>query len=272
MFSRPEQNYEITNSVIDEILLDPAQPLKHIADMLPDGATVLDIGAGSGVLARVIMRTGKRVTIDGIEPNEFAVKLAEPFYRSVYQGYAQEFFPAIQGVPYDYVVLADVLEHIPDPVAFLRELLAGFPESTNFIVSIPNVAFGGVRLALMNGTFDYVDSGLLERTHLRFFTLKTALTLFASVGLTPGRILFLQRSFYRTEFPRQQLSASPITIFSLATKVDARAYQYLFLVKRGTRINPVSEEYYGASALLLILDAILARPIVIRVLKALKIR
>src|SRR5574340_1143841 len=124
MFSRPEQNYEIADSVIDGILLDPAQPLNHIANLLPHGATVLDIGAGSGVLSRVIKRSGKQVKIDGIEPNEFAAELARPYYRSMYQGYAQEYLKALPDVQYDYVVLADVLEHIPDPAIFMQELLA----------------------------------------------------------------------------------------------------------------------------------------------------
>jgi len=167
MFQRPEQNYEIEDAVIDGILNDAAQPLCRISKLLPEGATVLDIGAGSGVLGRVLKRAGKRMTIDGIEPNAFAADLARPFYRDINVGYAQEHFKAIQATVYDYVVLADVIEHIPDPAGFLAELLGNLPESTKLLISIPNIAFGGVRLSLLNGNFDYVDSGLLERTHLR---------------------------------------------------------------------------------------------------------
>ncbi len=264
MFIRPEHNYSIDDAVVDGILNDDAQPLCQIAKMLPEAATVLDIGAGSGVLGRVLMHAGKHVTIDGIEPNAFAAKLAKPFYRTIYTGYAQDNLQAIKESSYDYVVLADVIEHIQDPLVFLTELLGSIPESTRLIISIPNIAFGGVRLALMNGFFDYVDSGLLERTHLRFFTFATAQRLFDILHLSSERILFLERSFYRVEFARKYLTASPLKIWMLANKPDARAYQYLFVLTRTPSHAPVIESK-GVSALGILIDAIVAWPAVKRI-------
>lgn len=266
MFTRPEQNYAIEDAVIEGILRDDAQPLCQIAKMLPDGVTVLDIGAGSGILGRVLKRAGKHVTLDGIEPNAFAVELARPFYRAIYTGYAQDHLQTIRTTAYDYVVLADVIEHIPDPAAFLAELLGSLPEPTKLLVSIPNIAFGGVRLALMNGVFDYVDSGLLERTHLRFFTLAIAQKLFDFLHLSSERILSLERSFYRAEFERKNLKASPFQIWNLANKSDARAYQYLFVLTRSPSRTTVIE-HHGATAMRILLDALVARPAVKRVIR-----
>lgn len=258
MFCRKDQTYVIGDESIDKILSDPAQPLGQIVRILPDAATVLDIGAGNGMLGRVLQRAGKRVTIDAIEPSEFAAKLAEPFYRTVYQGYAQEHSQVIRATRYDYIVLADVIEHIPDPAAFLLDILQNLSGATRLIVSIPNIAFGGVRLALLNGAFDYVDSGLLERTHLRFFTLASARRLFSHLHIYPERILSLERSFYRMEFSRNLLGASPFTILNLARKSDARAYQYLFVLAQ----KPVDAtiEHHGASALKILIDAVIAWP------------
>ena len=164
----------------------------------------------------------------------------------------------IQATPYDYVVLADVIEHIPDPAVFLAELIRHLQKTTKLIISIPNVAFGGVRLALLNGFFDYVDSGLLERTHLRFFTLISAQRLFEQLHLYSERILSLERSFYRVEFSRESLRASPFTVLSLANKSDARAYQYLFvLASKPSRRNVM--EHYGITALNILIDAIIVR-------------
>jgi 2-polyprenyl-3-methyl-5-hydroxy-6-metoxy-1,4-benzoquinol methylase len=266
MFVRPEQNYAIEDTVIDGILSDPAQPLCRISKLLPDGATVLDIGSGSGVLGRVLRRAGKNVTIDGIEPNAFAAELAKPFYRTINVGYAQDHFKAIRSVIYDYVVLADVIEHIPDPAVFLSELLRVLPASTKLLISIPNISFGGVRLSLLNGVFDYVDSGLLERTHLRFFTLMTARRLFDVLNLSVERIFSLERSFYRVEFPRGQLRASPFQILRLATNAEARAYQYLFVLARGES-REVAAEHCGASAVSILMDALVAWPIVMRAVR-----
>lgn len=258
MFNRKEHTYVIGDEAIDKILSDTAHPLGQIARLLPDGATVLDIGAGNGMLGRVLQRAGKRVFIDAIEPSGFAATLAEPFYRHVYQGYAQNHSQVLLETQYDYIVLADVIEHIPDPAVFLSDILKNLSGTTRLIVSIPNVAFGGVRLALLNGVFDYVDSGLLERTHLRFFTLASAQRLFSHLQLYPERILSLERSFYRMEFSRKFLSASSFTIFNLAIESDARAYQYLFILTK----KPVdaSVEHYGASALNILIDAVIAWP------------
>ena len=67
MFNRKDQTYIIGDETIDRILCDPAQPLGQIATLLPDNVTVLDIGAGNGMLGRVLQRAGKKVTIDAIE-------------------------------------------------------------------------------------------------------------------------------------------------------------------------------------------------------------
>jgi 2-polyprenyl-3-methyl-5-hydroxy-6-metoxy-1,4-benzoquinol methylase len=258
MFIRPEDNYEIDDSVIEGILKDEAHPLCQIIKMMPNEVSILDIGAGSGVLGRVLKLAGKHVIIDGIEPNKFAANLAKPFYRNVYIGYAQDHFSSIKDTKYDYVVLADVIEHIPDPVDFLAKLRGVIPESTKFVVSIPNVAFGGVRLALMNGFFKYVDSGLLECTHLRFFTLASALELFKIVDLSPRRISYLERSFYRTEFSRYEISASLLNVLSLAIKSDARAYQYLFVLARASG-EVALVEHHGAGAAKVLFDALFFR-------------
>lgn len=260
MFARKDATYIIGDESLDKILSDPAQPLGQIARLLPDAATVLDIGAGNGMLGRVLQRAGKQVIIDAIEPSEFAANLSGPFYRTVYQGYAQEHAQVIQSGRYDYLVLADVIEHIPDPAAFLRDILGDLPKTTKLIVSIPNIAFGGVRLALLNGAFEYVDSGLLERTHLRFFTLASARQLFAHLQIYPERILALERSFYRMEFSRNSLSALPCTIVNLARKSDARAYQYLFVLTQ--KPCDVTIEHHGVSALAILVDAIFAWPVV----------
>jgi 2-polyprenyl-3-methyl-5-hydroxy-6-metoxy-1,4-benzoquinol methylase len=258
MFIRPEQNYEIQDAVIDGILSDDAQPLNKICKLLPDGATVLDIGAGSGILGRVLKRAGIQVTIDGIEPNAFAADLARPFYRTINVGYAQEHFSSIRETVYDYVVLADVIEHIPDPSSFLAELLGNLPRSTKLLISIPNIAFGSVRLSLMNGNFDYVDSGLLERTHLRFFTLATAKKLFHSLHLIPERIISLERSFYRVEFKREFIRATPFQILRLANNPDARAYQYVFLLSKQLGSGTVIE-HHGVTAIEILIDALVNR-------------
>ena len=129
-------------------------------------------------------------------------------------------------------MLADVIEHIENTQVFLRQLKGRLGERAKLLVSIPNVAFGAVCPSLARGEFNYVDSGILERTHLRFFTYDTAINLFKSLDLGVSIAISLCRSFYRTEFKRSALGIPGLSIFKYAFITDARAYQYLFCLVR----------------------------------------
>ena len=230
LFARPESNYRVGEEVLDAILSDLANPLASIVSLIEPGAVVLDIGAGNGLLGRVFDRLGKPVIIDAIEPNAYAASLIPPCYREVSQGYLQDYFEEIQSRQYDYVVMADVIEHIPNPQPVLDGLLRHMAPNTKLLVSLPNVAFAGVRIALMSGQFNYTDSGILERTHLRFYTLDIAKALFSNLGLNTLSITFLQRRIAGTEFSVLRPYVHCFTSLRLAFDPTARAYQYLFLL------------------------------------------
>jgi len=259
MFNRNQYTYQIAEDAVERILKDAASPIKQIGDFIPDEAKILDIGAGNGVLGRVLSALKKRVVIDGIEPNEFAAEIASPYYREIYRGYASEYLHQIKAGEYDYIILADVVEHTEDPSRFLKEIVNCVGSNTKIIVSLPNVAFGGLRLNLLNGLFNYVDSGLLEKTHLRFFTLASAKSLFSSICLACHSIVFLERSFYRVEFSRKSLRASFFQIIRLTFIREARTYQYLFLLSK-TLGGSTVECYYGSGPLTIIIDSIFYRP------------
>ncbi|HCY64043.1 MAG TPA: hypothetical protein DHV59_14700 [Oxalobacteraceae bacterium] len=250
LFARPNSNYVVGEDILDAILADDANPLGNIAAIINQGSSVLDIGAGNGLLGRVLARAGKDVAIDAIEPNPFAASLIPTCYRQVYQGYLQEFHDQIRARNYDYIVMADVIEHFADPQPVLQELLKCLKPDVKLLISLPNVAFGGVRLSLMRGNFVYTDSGILERTHLRFYTLELARQLFAKLDLSEHAIYFLQRRFTHTEFNSDVRSAGFINRVRLAFDPTARAYQYLFIVGYGrlpkSSVVKRGEGCYGA--------------------------
>jgi len=91
--------------------------------------------------------------------------------------------------PFDAIVYGDVLEHLSDPLAALRALNGVLAGGGVVIVSVPNVAHLWVRLQLLAGRFEYADRGILDRTHLRFFTRRTLLALLAEGGLAVEELL-----------------------------------------------------------------------------------
>jgi 2-polyprenyl-3-methyl-5-hydroxy-6-metoxy-1,4-benzoquinol methylase len=231
VFTRSDSTYEVHPNAVRWVLADEASPLLRIAKLIPDGSSVLDIGAGNGLLARLLHETHHNIAVDGIEPNRHAATLAAPYYRRFHVGLVEDLVEPL-AERYDFIVLADVVEHVADPFAFLGRLTDGLPTETRIIIDTPNVAFGAVRLALLKGRFDYVDSGLLERTHLRFFTLATLEQLVAALGLNIEKLYLLQRSLLKTEIPAGDLLLDPTVVLRLLWDDLASTYQFLVVLTR----------------------------------------
>jgi SAM-dependent methyltransferase len=90
--------------------------------------------------------------------------------------------PALAG-PFDAAVYGDVLEHLRDPLPVLRALNRHLAPGALVVVSVPNVAHLWVRLSLLAGRFEYEDRGILDRTHLRYFTRRTFLEMLGRADL-----------------------------------------------------------------------------------------
>lgn len=254
MFKRLSKTYDLNPSIVDEILKDDANPLNRIYQLIPDGSKVLDIGAGNGLLALILQR-GRNIIIDGIEPDPYGATLAKKFYRNFYCGLAQKFKKQILKEEYDFIVLADVIEHMQDPLTFLQELTTELPNKTKIILSVPNVAFGAVRVSLLNGNFDYVDSGLLERSHIRFFTLKTMLELVSKIGINIEKLFFLQRDIFNCEIPLKMHHVNPITLWRILSDEYSSVYQFLFVLSKKS-VN-TENKFYGQKTKFSIIQYIL---------------
>lgn len=146
-------------------------------------ARILDIGCGCGANAQALRERAPGVRIVGIEPNARAVELAKKACDEVFHGTSDEWLATEPSEKFDAVVLSDVVEHIADPLAFLRSLANAAPlAGATFIVSVPNYAVWYNRLRTLAGRFDYAFSGLYDRTHLRFFTRESIRKLLSQAG------------------------------------------------------------------------------------------
>jgi methionine biosynthesis protein MetW len=161
-------------------LLDPDEVGGIVARMLPERARVLDVGCGTGSLARLLVDT-RHAEVIGIEPDAARAKLALGHGLEVYVGYLNAEFVARFG-PFDIVLFGDVLEHLPNPQGVLLLSRAALKPSGSVIVSVPNVAHWSVRLRLLLGRFDYASTGIMDATHLRWFTADTIKSLLTSSG------------------------------------------------------------------------------------------
>jgi len=195
--------------------------------LVAPGSTVLDIGAADGSVARPLAARGCRVW--AIESDAHAAAKARGACERVIVGDVEglDLESALEGRRFDVVLLLDVLEHLREPLATLeraRDLLA---PGGRIIASIPNVTHGAVRLSLLSGAFTYTETGLLDRTHLRFFDRRSVEALFADARLRIVERLRVARGLTETEIPID-LSTVPLQIVQmLEADPEATTFQFV---------------------------------------------
>lgn len=137
---------------------------------VPAGCRVLELGPGPGAMTKVLLDRGHEVTV--VENDPAALVLLRQLSCTVLEGNldTSEWVSALGGQRFGAVLACDVLEHLRDPSVVAGALLDVVEPQGRLIVSVPNVAYGGLLAALRLGHFDYTEKGLLDRTHLRFFT------------------------------------------------------------------------------------------------------
>lgn len=196
---------------------------RHVLEGSPR-ATILDIGCGAGANGRAIRAKYPNARLVGVEPNARAAELARAVYDEVFQGDVRAWLEAAApSTRVDGVILSDVLEHVADPITFLRSLAAPPSlKSAVWVISVPNYGVWYNRVNTLFGRFEYAWSGLYDRTHLRFFTrrsIRQALE-YAGFGLldegcTPSIVQSLApvlRRFFKADVARGDhlsLEASP---------------------------------------------------------------
>lgn len=151
-----------------------------LRQLIPARARVLDIGCGTGSLTLAATR-GLNAVVLGVEPDVQRAAVARSRGLEVICGNVERRLLKERG-PFDVVILADVLEHLAEPAELLGELTEALAPGGKIIASVPNVAHWTVRLRLLAGKFDYQPLGIMDATHLRWFTAYSIRKLFARNG------------------------------------------------------------------------------------------
>lgn len=147
----------------------------------PDVRRVLDVGCGAGALGAALKRRGP-VEVVGVERDPGAAEAARCVLDRVYQGDIELLDLPYGAGTFDCLVLADVLEHLRDPWGALRRLIPLLPPHGLLIASLPNVRHWSVLRGLLQGEWTYLPAGILDKGHLRFFTLKSGRALLEAAG------------------------------------------------------------------------------------------
>ena len=149
---------------------------------IPPGSTVLDIGCGTGFMGEAIKKE-KHCVVYGVDADPAVLKLAAKRLDNAFVGDIEDKKFAFPVKDFNVLLLCSVLEHVRDPQEVLLRLVKQLSNRALVIICLPNIACWEMRLKLLLGRFNYTPSGLLDETHMRFFTLKTARKLVEDSGL-----------------------------------------------------------------------------------------
>ena len=154
--------------------------------MIAQGAFVLDVGCHTGIMGEVL-KDRKQAKVIGIDTDTAALHIAKDRLRAallinIEQSDWAEHLKNEGYHNFDTILFGDVLEHTQHPERILTQAKEILKPEGIVIVSVPNIAHWRVRFGLLFGKFDYTESGILDRTHLRFFTRRSAKALLENSG------------------------------------------------------------------------------------------
>lgn len=200
---------------------------------------VLEIGCGPGSITRYL-KNQNNCSVVGIEMDSEAIRLVTPYcdrILSVDLNNADWNMLAGEIGSFQTIVAADVLEHLYDPWSVLRHLRPLLDTEGELVVSLPHVGHAAIAGCLLNGSFEYRDWGLLDRTHIRFFDLAGIDTLFRSSSYKIIDVSFVITHPMETEFATVWLQLDKATKRVLRKPSHSDVYQVV--------IKAVPEEAKG---------------------------
>jgi len=244
-FSPPDETNSETNNrfkyhyKIDTS--DPESSHSRVLRMVKPGSRVLEIGCATGYMTRYLTKElGCEVTT--VEIDEVAASIARPFSHRIIVAdiEALDVKEVFKPGYFDHIILADVLEHLKDPRDCLKRLNPYLKDDGSLLISIPNAAHGSLALELLDGRWDYRKTGLLDSTHLRFFTISTFLNLLEETGFWAVAIERVQVDPWTSEF-KTQWSSYPREVTAYLEKVNPEFRTYQFVI-RACKMNRYGEQ------------------------------
>ncbi len=195
------------------------------AMVAPEAGVILDVGCASGRMAGEI-KSKLKAEVWGIEPVAEVARRAARILDRVIAAPVEEAIAELPDEYFDCIIFADVLEHLQNPDQVLRDIKAKLKPTGQIVASIPNVRHWSVVKDLLEGRWEYADAGILDRSHLRFFTRQSVLNLFKRTGF---HILDMQAtSFGPQEVPAELMEGMKKSGLQIATFLeDVNHYQYL---------------------------------------------
>ena len=195
-----------------------------------DEITVLEIGCDCGATLLEIKNRYPKAKVFGTEINKQSASFAEHFAQITINNIEDENLPFDKGT-FDYIIFGDVLEHLHNPLETIKYCKDYLRQDGCIIASIPNIMHISVIANLLKGNFTYTEVGLLDKTHIHFFTCNEIIRLFDEAGF---EICNLGSTVYEVSDEQNQVIDKLLSIDSSADRFMYETFQYI--VKARNRI------------------------------------
>lgn len=204
---------------------------------------VLEFGCSYGYMSEILINEFNCQVV-GVEIDEEAAIKANQICQKVIVGDVEQlvFDEVFDNQYFDVIIFADVLEHLKDPWSVLKDVSKLLTQDGFIIASLPNVAYGGVIIDLLQGKFNYRSLGILDNTHLRFFTRNSMIELFESSGYYISEIHRTIVPLQNSEFHNFDAKINKELLqFISEYNTDFETYQFVVKVNKMSDINTLKE-------------------------------
>lgn len=222
----------------------------ELAELVPrEARRILEVGCGAGRLGE-LLKSRQPAEVTGIELNPDAARRAQARLDRVLTCDIEECEAEFAPGAFDCIICADVLEHLRDPQATLRQLRRWLSPDGHLVVSLPNVQHFTVVNSLLNGNWTYEPAGLLDRTHLQFFTRREIEKLFYRAGFAIGQrsATYVGQQSWEAAGRPGVVRINGLKIQGLSRQQAEDYFTYQFLL----RAAPVERPSYGVTSIVIL--------------------
>lgn len=211
--------------------------LSKIAAKITANSLVLDVGCSTGMMGRYLA-SEKNCIVDGVDIDEKALENCKTAYRkiAIKNLETDDLTDVLVEESYDFIIVADVIEHLNDPGQLLAQLKLLVKPYGTIIFSVPNITHIAASLELLLGNFDYRQHGLLDSTHVRFYSYTNLVAKFINSGLYIWEVDVVHKELGETEFGVEQIRLFPQKW--LDTLIDVRPDSLVYQWIIATKIHP----------------------------------
>lgn len=218
-----------------------------VFNLIPDKSKVLDVGCSSGNFGLELINR-KNCEVDGIEIDSSDYKKAKTKLRNVYQLNIENDSVDNLKDKYDIIYFGDVIEHLVNPVKALKNVKRLLTHNGKVLFSIPNMTHIAVRLLLLKGDFEYTETGLLDKTHLHFYSLDEVYRIFLESGYMVDHIDFVERDYPKSVIKDWLMGIgleANDKFYTEMSKPEASAFQFVGTAKPAANTKPTKRKQFG---------------------------